>query len=178
MPLWAVPPTYTTSQVPTATDLNNAFRDNSTALARRPLVNAWCFGAFPGIPNNAFTTVPFNAVNQSVTLGFNTATAEINWAGGGTFKLWISATLFWTANGTGMRGLRIWDNASSTELGGGMIDTVPAGTYTEQSWSGFINTTGSSRIVVQAYQSSGATLTLQGGQTGRTQVTAVGVYWN
>jgi hypothetical protein len=59
-----------------------------------------------------------------------------------------------------------------------MIDTVTGGTYTEQSWSGFIDTTGSSRIVVQAYQSSGGVLTLQGGQNGRTQVSAAAAYWN
>lgn len=176
MALWTVPPTYG-STVSNPTELNTAFRDNSTALARRPLVNVWCFGGFPGIANNTWTTVPFNA-GQSITLGFNTATAEINWAGGGTFKLLISATLFWTANGTGMRGIRIFDNNSSTELGGGMIDTVPGGTYVEQSWSGVINTTGSSRIVVQAYQTSGGVLTLQGGQNGRTQLTAIAAYWN
>lgn len=159
-------------QTLTSATLNQIARDNSTALARPPTISSY-LTADQSIPNNTWTTVTWGASLYSNNFGLTSS----QFTPAANVQVWVSATLFWASNATGVRGIRIWNNANSQEYGGDMRNAVSA-TYTEQSWSGLINTNTASLLIVQAYQTSGGALTLTSGSTGRTQVQMLGVYWN
>lgn len=157
--------------LPSAT-MNQVARDNITALGRPPIISSY-LTADQSIPNATWTTVVWGASLFSNNFGLSSSqfSPAVN------AQIWVSATLFWASNATGVRGVRIWNNANSQEYGGDMRNAVSA-TYTEQSWSGLIPTNTASLLVVQAYQTSGGALTLTSGSTGRTQCQCLGVYWN
>jgi hypothetical protein len=105
------------------------------------------------IPNNSFTNVPFTSQRDTVG-GWDNANTYVTRVPG---DYNISATVRFTANGTGDRGVRILFNGNVIaenyqRQGGGFGDTVTA---TAQP-----TLPAGSLIVVQAFQTSGGALTL------------------
>src|SRR5579859_8087700 len=115
MAIWTPPSTTTMGQTFAAANLNTVIRDNSTALARPPIISSY-LTADQSIATGTWTQVAWNASLFSNNFGLTSS----QFAPAANVYVWISATLFWASNATGVRGIRIWDNSNSQEYGGDM----------------------------------------------------------
>ena len=180
---WTAPQTWVTGQIVTAADMNTDIRDNVGYLGglKRNGTVLSSLGASSELLGNygcrAYNTSNITASNTTWTnltfnteswdsgtihdIGSNTQNFTVPVAG----KYLVRASVYWAANSTGLRQIRVTNGGTAT---GEVGTTVGSSNAFSQQYMDVVSCSASDVLVFQVWQSSGGNLDVQ-------QVTTYGI---